>query len=341
MNRIGQHNRIMAVFFIFLSLLLSAVPAFAKRIRCPVCDQTFPEDQAICPNDGTDLNLLGKEVKPVTPPEEPDTEGSEAAPETGEEEPEEKPKASKYTRHDRGGARKRVGDVEEDEGSSSRTDRNRRIGDDRRVESAAEKRRREKRRREEYDTRDNKLRVQFKLDREQMLAHREERARQEDLAQKGFWALKRRALWAQGAPLTSVGVRLSWMGEGKDAGPLTGAEVDFNLVKTDVRVGLSTFLGVRVLSDRGDLMMLESISIGMQRRWRYSPYIVARAGVGVLISNRFGEDVSHLVRAIGVEAGVDSRVTESLVITPSVGYVGYAINDAFWSSVTMKISIGF
>jgi len=301
--------------------------ALADRVRCPVCAQVFSDDIKYCPNDGTNLVLDGrresaekKRLKDqVDDPKEPLTE-------------------EKYTRHDQGGDRQRS----DDRISGNYSDRRRRIGTERRgPDSAAEKRRKARSLRREFEQKDKEIRSEYKEKLNRMWRARHDRAREDLMARRGLYKLRKRSLWGRGAPLTSVGMRLSWMEEAADAGQVTGAELDFNLSKTKVRVGLSTFIGIRRLSERGDLVFLENVSVGMQYPWRFSPYIVARGGLGTLISNRFGVDITYLIRTLGLEGGVDCRITKAIVITPSFGYIRCAIDNVYWNSFTAKLAVGF
>lgn len=301
----------------------------AEKVRCPVCGQIFDDDVDVCPNDGTDLGAEGKPVEhgpePV-PAEEPD----------GAQDDGEGPKP-KYTRHDVDGERRRADEAEPDYG-----DRHARLGEDRRGDEAVEHKRRQRAEREaELAAEDERLRSEFETRRRRMWEGRQRRAEEERRAAEGFESLMRTSLWGRGAPLTSVGARFSWMGEGDDSGPVSSAEIDVNLLKTRVRVGLSSSIGVRALDHRDDLLFVESVSAGVQLPWRFSPYIVARAGVGGLVQNRFGRDLVYVVRAFGAEAGLDCRVTRTLVVTPSFGYTSYGIDNAIWNSFTAKLSVGF
>jgi hypothetical protein len=148
--------------------------------------------------------------------------------------------------------------------------------------------------------------------------------------------------WRAGrTPVVSMGVRLSFMGEGAHAGPVTGSEVDVNFIRSTVRVGLSSFAGVRRLADRRDLLFVESVALGVTYAFRWSPFLLARFGMGALLSERFGEDTVHLLRAMGFEAGFDCRAGAHAIITPAIGYTRYSIADAGWDSVSLKISVGF
>jgi len=298
----------------------------AEKVRCPVCGQIFEKEIEVCPNDGTDLHVEGKPIEEAPVAEE------EATEDEGDEGPQ-----PKYTRHDLGGERQRT-----DEEELDYEDRHARLGDDRGGDEASDRRKRQRAERErELAEADARLRTEFESRRRRMWEGRQRRAQEDRRAAEGFESLRRTSLWGRGAPLTSVGVRFSWMGEGDEPGLVSSAEIDVNLVKTKVRVGLSSSIGVRSLPHRDDLLFVESVSLGAQLPWRFSPYILARAGVGGLATNRFGEDLIHVVRALGVEVGLDCRVMRWLVVTPSFGYASYAIDAAHWNSFTAKLSVGF
>jgi hypothetical protein len=308
---------------------LAADAGAAEKIRCPVCGQVFEETVETCPNDGTDLGAEGKPVAEAPAAAAAAGEDAEGEGDGGS--------APKYKRQDLGGERQRA-DVDGDRYD----DRRARLGDDRRGDEAAERRRRLKAERERaLAEEDARLREEFEARRRRLYEGRARRAEEDLRAAEGFELLKRSSLWGRGAPLTSVGARLSWMGEGDDPGPVSAAEIEVNLVKTRLRVGLSSSIGVRSLPSRDDLLFVESVTIGAQLPWRFSPYVLARFGVGGLSTNRFGEELLHVVRAVGAEAGIDCRPARWLVVTPSLGYVTYAIDNARWHSFTAKLSVGF
>jgi len=314
-------------FLLALAATSFAVTAgAAEKVRCPVCGQIFDKEIEVCPNDGTDLHVEGKPVDNAPAAEEEDAKGE------GDQGP-----PPKYNRQDVGGDRQRS-DAED----LGYDDRHARLGDDRRGDEGSERRKRLKAEHEkELAENDARLRAEFETRRRRMWEGRQRRAEEERRAVEGFESLRRTSLWGRGAPLTSVGVRFSWMGEGGDPGPVSSAELDVNLVKTKIRVGLSSSIGVRSLSHRDDLLFLESVSLGAQLPWRFSPYVLVRAGVGGLVENRFGEDLIDVVRSLGAEVGLDCRATRWLVITPSFGYASYAIDAAHWNSFTAKLSVGF
>jgi hypothetical protein len=311
------------------ALLLASAASAAQKVRCPVCGQVFDESVVVCPNDGTDL---GREGKPV---EEPAKDGASEGDAADAARDEQAP--PKYKRHDVGGERMRAED--EDVGYD---DRRARLGGDRRGEEEAERRRQLKERKARaFAEEDGRRRGEFERRRGMMWEKQRERAEEDRRAAEGLEDLRRRSLWGRGAPLTSVGVRIAWMGEGDDPGPVTSAEIDVNFSKVAVRAGLSSSIGVRSLAHRADLLFVESVSFGAQLPWRFSPYVLARAGIGALATNRFGEDLAYLVRSLGAEAGLDCRVTRWFVVTPALGYALFAIDDAYWHSFTARLSVGF
>ena len=116
--------------------------------------------------------------------------------------------------------------------------------------------------------------------------------------------LHRRAPLQRTAPIATIGVRLSWLREGDSSGPLIGGEVDLNIEKLVFRLGLSSFVGVRLLPARDDLVFLEMLAAGVQAPWRYAPYLVARGGVGALVEQRAGEDATRFLGGVAGNAGL-------------------------------------
>ena len=340
----------------FLAITLFSFIALAGKIVCPVCGQAFSDDEKICPNDGTDLSIVGKiddspygETDNQINPYDEKTEKNKAEPneqddfadkhDSDSSLDEEDQESGKYKRQDQGGKRIRL-DGQED--GANYNDRRQRIGEDsNKLDTAAEKRKKAKKKRLLFKAKDDKLRREFERRKQKLIQNRKRRANADKMAKKGFEELLKQSLWAQAAPLSSMGLRLSWMGDAYSSGPLAGPEIEINLLKNRARLGLSTFVGIRSLKTRGDLVFLQSVAIGIQKPWRYSPYVLARAGVGALLSNRFGADITYLMRTLGVETGADCRISKSFVITPSVGYIRFAVNDVHWNSVTIKLTTGF
>jgi hypothetical protein len=312
--------------------VLLAGPALADRVRCPVCGEEFEtEETQVCPNDGTDLRRDGQPVQAPAGGEDAAAEAPSTAPGA----------APKYRRHDLGGERKRA-----DEAGEAYSDRERRIGEERRGQAAAaaaaQKRQKEREREQaEFAAEDERLREGFEERRLALAEQRLNSAMAEWRSGRERSWRDRKSLWERAAPLTAVGLRLSWMGEDGHPGPLTGAEIDLNPIKARLRVGLSSFIGVRQLADRGELAFIEHVSVGFQIPWRYSPYLLARGGIGVLAGERFGETLNRLVRSAGMETGIDCHVTETMIVTPTVGYARYVVDDAYWDTVTLRLSVGF
>ncbi|MBN2344199.1 MAG: hypothetical protein JXX29_18245 [Deltaproteobacteria bacterium] len=324
------------LMLVSFAAFMVAGPVAAGQRRCPVCNQFFDDSIEICPNDGTDLKLLGEKVEPAGAPEPETSDSAEKSAETSPDNGETNNEERKYIRHDRGGKRKRTAPQEdEDAAGSGRSDRQRRLRDERTGVAQVKKK----------ETPVDKNAVKDAALREEYRANKE-KAIQEALAKKKTEAKpdpeleRQKALWKQTAPYMSIGGRFSWMGEADKPGLVMGTEIDLNLLRTNVRVGLSSFIGVRHVS-RNELIFLENVSIGVQKPWRFSPYLSGHIGIGTIISQRFGEDITNLVRAVGIDAGIDCRLNNAFVVTPSVGYVRYAIRDVAWDSLTLKISLGF
>lgn len=331
------------IFVIFLGVWIYAPNASAFQKRCPVCHETFDEEVHVCPNDGTDLQLLGEKVEVV-----PRNGGTESTPSEGNSkenaldsnseanEGKAGKAKSKYTRQDRGGRRKRVAKKDEDDVvQEERTDRQRRLHDARTAGAAPKPKEPSS---NGWARRNAKLRNIYFSRKAEYLSTREEESTSVELPAPEV--KRQEGLWEQTAPFMSIGARLSWIGEAKRIGTTFGAEIDLNLLRTSIRMGLSSFIGVRHVS-RNELLFLESVSIGIQRPWRFSPFIVGRIGIGAIVSQRFGADITNLVRAIGADVGVDCRLNNAFVVTPSIGFIHYGILDAGWNSVSLKVSLGF
>lgn len=327
------------IFIVFLCVILAGIVVLAAQKRCPVCHEVFDSKVEVCPNDGTDLKLLGASVEevPDDTQHDDDKRGNHAvdSPGTGAESGGGTAVEHKYIRQDRGGRRKRAQPTESPEGRDERTDRQRRLQDERAGAVAVKKRepqadfsyKEDDRLRRRYE----KLRRKSEKNRKYSFGEDAATGKQDGLTEIPDGSV---------APLMSIGGRLSWMGEAKNPGPVTGAEIDLNLLRGNIRMGLSSFIGIRHIS-RNEMIFLESITVGMQYPWRFAPYILGRFGVGVIVSRRFGYDVTELVRGFGFDAGVDCRVSKAFIVTPSVGYVRYGISEATWDSVSLKIAIGF
>jgi hypothetical protein len=328
-------SRLFAALLSVAMIILVGAISFAAKVRCPVCRQVFDEKVKVCPDDGTDLTLLGQVVEE----ESKDAPEPEAIEESPYDDKEEDGGRGKYKRHDLGGDRRRI---EAEEGHVY-SDRYRRVGEERRSpEASAERRRKTREKRQvEFDEKDTGLKSEFEDNRRNMWRRKRQRAYDDKLEARDVAYLEWLSLWGKGAPTASLGARVSWMGEGSDPGFITGPEIDINILRKKIRLGLSTTIGFRILPDRTDMIFMEHVSAGIQLPWRFSPYLIVKAGLGPLASNRFGNDLTYLVRSFGAESGLDCRVNRVLVITPSVGYVRYVVDDAYWNSFTAKISVGF
>ena len=333
-----------AVATALFSTVIGAGNVWALDVQCPVCGQTFEEGTGVCPNDGTDLKLLGK--LPST-----DTDGTEA-PDTdtpdADEDAEKKdsaesaPKANGgYRRRDDSGAGKPVDEKNASAGAYS--DRQSRLPGDSRT--AAPEKRRKKRVRREMPRKDYVNDKAFFADyqRKQQYLWDERRTARLSAAKAGRdrEAARRELLNNLAAPITSLGARLFFMGEGRHPGPVSGAEIDVQLSRYRLRAGFSTFLGIRALEDRNELIFLESLSVGAQIPSRFSPFIIAKGGIGLAAVERFETDRAYLLTSIGTEAGVDAWVNPWLSIAPSIGFVRTTMDNVYWYSVTFKLAVGF
>lgn len=325
---------------LIIAVMAIAGPVAAGEVICPVCGKSFPDDTEKCPNDSTDLKTLGipLEKKAAERKGEVESEEEEAG-ESGEASPAESYSgsegSSKYKRFDRGGSRR---SSKPDEANyKDRESRIRGKGRSRLTEEElAERARRERFKNENTDLlRDyEKRRAASWEDRKRLDVAELRASRARDEA-------KSHLLNSLGAPLTSLGYRMFWMPEDGHPGIVSTAEIDLNLARYRLRAGFSSLIGVRSLPSRDELIFLEHITIGFQWPWRFSPFVIARGGVGALASERFGEDLVYLVTSVGVEAGIDSWVNPWMAIAPSLGYTRCMIDNAYWDSFTFKISVGF
>ena len=336
------------------ALLIAAVVFFGGRsslateIVCSVCGKSFPSDTEKCPNDGTDLKKLGIKISEDADSPGPETEnkpGEGEKAQDGTTSPDDEGNPAPVSRQEsddgatpiykRGGRRRVI-----KSSGSSYSDRRSRVNI--RRGRAAET---------EDDEEDEELQAFLEED-EKRLAHYETQRRQaaalrqrmeivERKARKSRSAERQRILYGLGAPLTSLGFRMFWMGERNDSGAVNTIEIDLNLARYRLRAGLSTLIGVRTLSGRNELVFLEHISLGFQWPWRYSPYIVVRGGVGVLANERFGVSFVNLLTSLGAELGIDSWVTPWIAVTPSVGFTRTMRDNVYWNSFTFKIALGF
>lgn len=346
MNAVTLHFRVsplprtrgLAIAAIVVAIgLTNSLWLHAAEVVCSVCGKSFSIDTEICPNDGTDLKKLGIKIN-VKPESEAQDHGKQAteevnkkvSPSTEEDDEEAKPI------YKRGGRRRVI-----KPSSSSYSDRLSRIGDRRGRNTGQEEVEGEDEKRLRFMEEDKKLLAQYETQRRQASALRQRMDFLEKKSNKDRKAARRRLLYGLGAPLTSLGFRMFWMGEGNDPGAVNAIEIDLNLARYRFRVGLSTLIGVRSLPGRNELVFLEHVALGFQWPWRYSPFIVVRGGVGVSANERFGVSFVNLLTSVGVDIGVDSWITPWIAITPTVGYTRTMLDNAYWNSFTFKIAMGF
>lgn len=315
-------SRLAHAAFFALAIVLAISPrAFAGKVRCPVCGQVFEDTVEHCPNDGTDLAISGKPVE-----EEPEEEA--------EPEPVEEDAGEGYRRQDRGGERMRI----EDDDGSGYSERHKRFADDRgkSEEAAARKRKAHERRRREFEEEDARLRARFE---ERRAAWRESRGEDAD---SRLPSDESRGHDRPAAPLTSIGLRLSWLPRGREEGRVMGAEAEVNPLRRWYRAGGAVFLGIRNLDEADETVFLGKLSAGVQLPWTYSPYVVATGGLGVLSRRGTGEgDGARLLGSVGAEAGIDCHLTRSIAVTPTLGWVHYFAGDDHFDSFTFRVSLGF
>jgi hypothetical protein len=329
------------------AILSVPVSANAGKVVCPVCGEELPDDVEECPNDGTNLRLLEKYKKKKEPQKAPDR--SDKVTETersteshdGEPAPQEPEPAGPllFKRHDQGGDRQPAANRE----SSGYSDRMSRIPADRRHMETVKRLpfSPQKGAHAESDEVDQQLKSEFESRREEKWRERGDPSHRQPWAQKGEVSKRRLLLSNLAAPITSVGARLFWMPEGPHAGPVGAAEIDANLARYRLRAGLSSLIGVRALKTRSELVFIESVSIGFQWPRRYSPFIIARGGIGLTAGERFKESQIYMMTALGAEVGMDTWLNPWIAISPSLGYMRCIVNNAYWHSFTAKLSVGF
>lgn len=248
----------------------------------------------------------------------------------------------KYKRHDKSGGRngKKSGDKQRYQDRRSRIDR-----EWEGQEADAEKRRRNRAKeieqKKQFEKKDKELLTQFQNQRQAAWKDRQVVTSNHYRVDDGGQVVKTNLLGKLSTPVASLGARVFWMGEGNDPGPVAATEIDVNLMRHYLRLGFSTLIGVRILPERDDLTFLENISVGISWPSRFSPYLVGRGGVGVMLSDRFGDERAFFLGSMGVEAGLDCWVNSWLDIAPALGYARLMVKGAYWDSFTAKIALGF
>ncbi|MCP4601897.1 MAG: hypothetical protein GY847_15520 [Proteobacteria bacterium] len=314
--------------------MLVSIEIHAVEKKCPVCGQAFSDDIEACPNDGTNLELLGK---PIESDDKKDEETEDDSQRPGDVK--ETPKAPKYKRLDQNKSWKNTTKPKSER--SQHSDRRSRIAGDRRPKTSELEQRRQEEERRLFLEEDKRLLLEYERRRKRSWDDQKRLHIVEIRASKDRVAAEKRLLNSLGAPLASIGYRLFWMKEENDAGLVNAAEIDIHLARYRLRAGFSTLIGARTLSGRGELMFLEHITIGVQWPWRFSPYIAARGGVGMLVSERFDDKLIYMLTSIGADVGIDSWITPWIAITPSFGYERCMLHNAYWNSFTFKVSVGF
>jgi hypothetical protein len=325
------------VIFIVSAIAFSS---HAAGIVCPVCGQTIDEGITVCPNDGTNLKLLGKPVGAKDTDPASDKEANVADTEDeGTIMPAEPEGSGGYRRHDENGSKKNNGE----KNSKSFSDRRSRLPKDSRTQTQVRKKKVESKESEPRQIVEDDSGFFADYEKKRRFISDERRRAEQEVkeAGKSRKAARDKLLHSLAAPITSLGARIFFLGEEDHAGPVSGAEIDIHLARYRLRAGLSTFLGIRALSERNELVFLEGLTVGAQLPGRFSPFIIARGGLGMVAAERFSMDQYYLLTAFGTEVGLDAWVHPWLSISPSVGFVRCTIENAYWNSFTAKIAFGF
>ncbi len=308
-----------------------------------MCGQIIDEKIEICPNDGTNLKLSGRPLNSKQKAEPSDHSAdssyhqdnhSELSTNNGKFQT-----LGGYKRHDEGGLRH----PGSEKNSSDYSDRRSRLPHDSRTAMPNRRKKTdvgslqsdrsesEDNRFEEYKNKRASIwkeRESANLDLQQIVE------KQKVNAEK---ILKYRA-----APLASLGMRLFFLGEDGHAGPVAGAEIDLHAARSIFRAGISTLIGVRTLPNRNEMVFLEGLSAGIQLPQKVSPFIIAKGGIGMMATNRFETAQFYLLTTIGFEGGIDIWFSKSqTAVSLSLGFMRCTVNDAYWHSVTYKLSVGF
>lgn len=350
-ERVRDSRHLQTAIAIVFSGLAIAGSAVAEKVRCPVCGEVYSEGEEECPNDGTNLKMFGKrepeeEMDPVAPPasdvdaQKPSDAtsaegGSTDSTSGGEEAP-----PILYKRHDQGGERKPGSSKE----SGGYTDRASRLPGSVRVGPAPAQGRETRKRAappKRGDTAGDQARSDFENERRDKWLKRPETRLDAGQDIHGKEAARKRLLDHLAAPLASLGVRMLWLGESGHPGPVGLGEIEINFARYRLRVGTASSLGVRVLELRNELVFLQSASVGVQLPMRFTPYLVARGGIGIITTERFNATMVYMMTAVGAEAGIDAWITPWTAVSPTIGYLRCAANNAYWHTVTLKVAIGF
>jgi hypothetical protein len=327
-----------------VTLLILAIAAEGvAAVVCPVCGETFEDNVEVCPNDGTNLKLDGKEEtsdsnaahEDHAPPRAQDSPSSadEAAP-AGDS-------PILYKRHDEDGER-RIAPTKE---RSEYSDRESRLIGSERARAGVPNPKHKKNGMKKHDAPpaeadDAAVLDEFEKRRRFSWEERESARLRESSSKKDRETARRKLLSSLGAPIASLGGRIFWLeDDNARPDPVGAAEVDVNLIRYNIRAGFSTLVGIQ--SEKGDLVFLESLSLGMQWPSRFSPFLLIKGGLGFSVSETATTTVSRLLSTVGAEAGLDAWLHPWLAITPSLGYMRCMEKDSYSHTLTAKLAIGF
>ena len=329
-------GRASVMFCVLITFLIVSVSM--ADVICPVCGQHLDDRVKVCPNDGTDLTLVGGR----THEDSGDTDAKEEGPPSsldadGEREGDDAP--IRYKRHDEGGDRQIAPPKE----SSGFSDRESRLLNTERTRASSRPKRRHARSTKRSSKRAANTRVMQEFEKKRLFSweKRENSRLLASMAGEDRETTQEKLLATLAAPLTSLGGRLLWLGEGRDSGMVGAAEIDVNLMRYRLRAGVSTLLGLRAMTGPNDLVFLESLNVGIQWPSRFSPYGIIRGGIGALLSNDGKSTNAVLVGTVGFDVGIDVWTSPWLVLTPSVGYMGNIRDKKYRNTFTAKIAIGF
>jgi hypothetical protein len=339
MGRIGN---VVNALFVWSVILLFSDGGVAGTIVCPVCGERFDDKVEVCPNDGTDLRLLKrkdsgeKEAEAHTDSSSSDPKAAPASPTEGGEKKEE---PLRFKRHDQGGERKIVPSKE----NGGYSDRQSRLPGDTRVGNVVKPKKplHKSTLTPPPKRSDKQVLAAFERERRSSWEERESIRLRESHIKSDRASTHRKLLGSMAAPLTSLGGRIFWLREGRQPGPVGATEIDINVIRYYIRAGFSTLVGIRTLKVRNELVFLESLSAGLQWPGRFSPFVVANGGIGILATNRFGVDQVYLFSAVGASVGIDAWVHPWLAVTPSFGYLRCVVRDIYWHTITFRVAIGF
>lgn len=325
---------------VFSIVLFSDIYAAMAEVVCPVCGETLDDDVKICPNDGTDLTLVGRTRPETENDDKNNDEPKEASDETKSDKGQKRKETLiRYKRHDEGGERHIAPPKEK----SDFTDRESRLlRSDRIPPTTRQKRKRMQRAKAAPRRHENKKLIeQFEKKRRYSWEKRENARLLASMGKGDKKATRQKLLATLAAPITSLGGRLFWIKDTGEPGPVGATEIDVNIIRYRLRAGFSTLLGIHSMPGPDDFVFLESLTVGLQWPNRFSPYVILKGGLGTLLSNDGKSTNATLLGSIGVDVGLDVWVNPWLAVTPSIGYMGTIQSGKYKNTFTAKIAIGF